>query len=277
MNHDYAVRSDFLIHWTGKDLDEKYDPDWYTHRKSTATRDSRISQEYVKRLREILKYGLWLTSEGEINFQAGDTKVQIPDTPKICFTELKLSESRSHAKMYGRLGIGVKRPFLFDRSGRPLAYYGYHNSNSRDTFLKACAEDLKDKSLLNFFKPMNSSYDLNYDLYSESEWRILFFEHLLKKQLIKDPRDPSNVEEHKFFMTLSQGKQEKLKYLVPLDGWFSLIIYPSHWVKNMSKQNASSEVEEQIRRIKGNTTDHGNRVEGGNWPIEVDLDACRHF
>ncbi len=26
-----------------------------------------------------------------------------------------------------------------------------------------------------------------------------------------------------------------------------------------------------------NFQDHGNSVEQGNWPVEVDLDACRNF
>jgi len=28
---------------------------------------------------------------------------------------------------------------------------------------------------------------------------------------------------------------------------------------------------------KDRLRDRGNRVEKGNWPIEVDLDACRNF
>jgi len=110
-----------------------------------------------------------MTEEQEIKLTCGGDTVVIPPTPKVCFTELKLSESRRHAQQYGRLGIGVKRPFLFRRSGRPLLYYGFHEWTKNDRFLEACAKELQNKDLLNFFKPMNSSAILNYDFYSESE------------------------------------------------------------------------------------------------------------
>jgi hypothetical protein len=61
MGFDYSIHSDFLIHWTGKDIDE-------------------------------------------------NLIIDVPAVPQTCFTELKLSQSRAHAREYGRLGIGGKRP-----------------------------------------------------------------------------------------------------------------------------------------------------------------------
>jgi len=52
-----------------------------------------------------------------------------------------------------------------------------------DKFLEACAKELQNKDLLSFFKPMNSSETLNYDFYGESEWRIIYFEELLEKEI----------------------------------------------------------------------------------------------
>jgi hypothetical protein len=129
MSLDYAVHSDFLIHWTGKDLDLRYDANSADSHHSRTSGE--LSGAYLARLCSIVKYGLWLTEEPDCEANVGGHQVTIPSTPKICFTELKLSESRQHAKMYGRLGIGVKRPYVFDRSGRPVAYYGYHNSESQ--------------------------------------------------------------------------------------------------------------------------------------------------
>ena len=200
----------------------------------------------------------------------------MPPTPKACFTELKLSESRKHAKQYGRLGIGVKRPFVFTRFGRPVVYYGFHRNQADDIFLKQCTQELTDKNLLNFLKPMNSTTTLNYDFYSESEWRIIYFEKLLKKKLIIDPRDSQNTKEHAYFQVLTPDEQNKLKYLIPLDGWFAMIIYPSLDVKNQAQQGTTNKIQAEIERIK-KLPDHGNRVESGNWPIEVNLDACRNF
>jgi hypothetical protein len=271
---DYAVHSDFLIHWTGKDLDNSYDPSW-NESKDSKTSDA-LTELYVKRLHSILKYGLWMTDEQELQLSFGDEKLPIPTTPKACFTELKLSESRIHAQRYGRLGIGVKRRFLFDRLGRPLLYYWFKEWAKNDKFLEACAKELQNKDLLNFFKPMNSSETLNYDLYNESEWRIIYFKELLEKRWIKDPRDGNNTKEHEYFNSLTAKERSKLRYLIPLDGWFAMIIYPSIATKNKGQQDDSIGVKDQIARIK-KLLDRGNSVEGNNWPIELDLDACRNF
>lgn len=269
---DRAIHSDYLVHWTGKDLDERYDPNWMEHPNGHSKTSTELAQRYVRRLANTLKFGLWMTVEPGSSYGP----ITLPDTPKCCFTELRLSESRRHAQKYGRLGIGVKRPFLFKRMGRPLAYFGF-DQNSKDPLLNGCARDLQDDRLLHFFKPMNTDAKrLVYDYYDESEWRILLFQELLNKRLIVDPRDPQNVEQHKYFNSLSDVEQDKLKYLIPLDGWFSMIIYPSILAKSISQPLYQSEIPELIREIKSGT-DHGNRVERGNWPIEINLDSCRHF
>jgi len=67
-----------------------------------------------------------------------------------------------------------------------------------------------------------------------------------------------------------------LKYLIPLDGWLAMIIYPSLDVKNKAQQDDSTGIKQQIKRIK-DLDDQGNRVENKNWPIEIDLDACRNL
>jgi len=268
MNYDYAIHSDYLIHWTGKDIDAEHQADWY---ESVHSRTNlKAEAEYIRRLQEIVKHGLWMTEEPE---QRLSDPVTIPATPKCCFTELKVSESRKHARHYGRLGIGVKRPFLFTRYGRPLAYFGFGN-RSNDKCLKACALDLQNKDMMNFFKPMNSSGTLNYDWYGESEWRIIFFKELLENKSIIDPRQKDNEKEYKYFQSLTPKQQ--LKYLIPLDGWFQMIIYPSLAEKNRAQKDASLAIVDEIKRIKS-LRDHGNAVEKGNWPIEVDLDACRNF
>ncbi|WP_316976817.1 abortive infection system antitoxin AbiGi family protein [Shumkonia mesophila] len=282
LSYDRAVHSDFLIHWTGKDIDQAHDPKWYDgdHRSKP---DPIVEDLYAQRLQSILTYGLWMTEESEREVSVGGSKITIPPTPQCCFTELKLSDSRRHARRYGRLGIGVKRPFLFQRHGRPLAYYGFADTKADDMFLMACWQDLRDRRLLNFFKPMNSDQtELTYELYAESEWRILLFDEHLKDRKIVDPRDSANVEENKYFNGLPPEQQERLKYLIPLDGWFAMIIYPSLGVKNKARWEDSYGVHREIERIK-TTPDHGNQVEGlrspvrGNWPIEVTVDACRNF
>ena len=272
MNFDYSIHSDFLIHWTGKDIDTLYDEQWYESDKSKTNKNCDVTGKYIKRLHDILQFGLWMTEQNDGALCFDGTSILIPQTPKTCFTELKLSESRKHARRYGRLGIGVKRPFLFDRLGRPLVYYLQRKIND-DIFLKDYSPNIVNKNLLNFFKPMNSSTTLNYDLYAESEWRIIYFEELLTNSLIIDPLDKKNEKEHEYFKKLTPEEQAKLKYLIPLNGWFAMIIYPSLDVKNKAQQdNSPCGIKKQIEQIK-----ERDDIEGKNWPIEIDLDACRNF
>lgn len=280
--YDRAIHSDFLIHWTGKDIDLKNDDKWHVDHASKISQA--VDDLYLKRLSDILTYGLWMTEDSERKCKVGSLEITIPPTPHCCFTELKLSESRRHATRYGRLGIGVKRPFLFKRFGRPLAYFGYGDMKHNDKFLEACWHDLEDKRLMNFFKPMNTdSQKLTYEVYAESEWRILYFEELLKTRMIIDPRNSANTEHHAYFNTLQPSQQQKIRYLVPLDGWFAMIIYPSLTAKNHAQWDDGYGIREKIKKIKSNRNDHANRVEGprnptqGNWPIEVNLDAIRNF
>ena len=267
VSYDYAIHSDYLIHWTGKDIDRVHDNKWYESDKSATVGSIELENAYLNRLRDILKYGLWMTQEPATEL--------IPATPKCCFTELKISESRRHARRYGRLGIGVKRPFLFKRFGRPIVYFGI-DERPFDKLLQACANELKNKDMMNFFKPMNEGRPLTYDLYGESEWRIIFFEELAKSKIIIDPRNPENRKEHEYFQSLTEDQQKTLRYLISLDGWFQMIVYPSLGIKNRAQQNDVENIMCEIKRIK-TLQDHGNAVERGNWPIELDLDACRNF
>ena len=276
MPFDYAVHSNLLIHWTGIDIDEKYDRDWHMNDKST-TPCPELKEEYLSRLLNILRHGLWMTTEPELTFKfkSGGTKVTVPEVPRVCFTELRLSHSRTHAKRYGRLSVGVKRPFVFQRGGRPVTYYGPEKHQKHDVFLRSCAKSLTDKSLLHYFKAMNSPGDSSYDFYAESEWRILYTNELTNSGKAIDPRKTSAPEVTEYFMRLSVKEQAKLQYLLPLDGWLSCIIYPSVSVKNKAQQDAC--IKNAIKTIKENKACHGNLVEGGNWPVEMDLDLCRNL
>ena len=56
MNYDYAVHSDFLIHWTGKDIDSVYDQQWYQSDKSKTNKNCDVAVHYLKRLYNILRF-----------------------------------------------------------------------------------------------------------------------------------------------------------------------------------------------------------------------------
>lgn len=283
MTFDYAIHSDFLIHWTGKDIDDECNENhWYNDASSKTC--NCCTDKYIKRLSDILEFGLWMTeSSDDYKILIDDfhkatgiekKKIEVAKTAATCFTELKLSESRKHAKEFGRLGIGVKRYFLFNRSGRPMVYYGPKNTIKNDPFLKECYANFKNKELLNFFKPMDDYRyrHNNYIHYAESEWRILYDKELKKSDFIIDPRESKNEDTYSEYLDSLGKNTEKLKYLIPLDGWLSMIIYPSLDVKIKARKELKI-----IRGIKEVKAKGGFGKESQNCPIEMDLDACRNF
>jgi hypothetical protein len=63
-----------------------------------------------------------------------------------------------------------------------------------------------------------------------------------------------------------------------LDGWLSMIIYPSLEVKRQSFQHLDGTIRKQINRIKSERADRVNeKMERVNWTIELTLDDCRTF
>jgi hypothetical protein len=272
MPSDFAVHSDLLVHWTGKDFDP-WCKDDSSKNELYSKCDDELVKRYVERLRNILKYGLWMTEQScEV------PGAQVTPAPCTCFTELKLSQSRTHARKYGRLGIAFKRPFLFKRGGRPVTYFGSSSNgwHKLDWLLKVCRDELETNDALHFFKPMNSQTRLSYDFYSESEWRIVYSDDRIKSDMVIDPRDTKNQGVCQYFSELPSDAQTVLRYLLPVDGWLAAIIYPSIDAKNRA-QDPSSGIPELIRKLKADKHDHANTVEGGNYPVEMDLDLCRNF
>jgi len=294
-----SIHSDILVHWTGKtgDIGPLQRGDDGKVLKNEYNRN--VEDAYLQRLLDILRYGFWMTDQPFVA-PTGFT-VDIPQAPGLCFTELKLSESEAHAEHYGWLGIGVKRPFVFERGGRPVIYWGFNQDSPRDIFLDDSLKEFEEKRekhwRMHFFKPMNSKKKpdstkcrLDYDYYSESEWRIIFNRELSEEEsngvgvpLVMSRKTPPEVKSQlendpalkKYVDRLSKKKRDMLQGLVPVDGWLAMIIYPSVGVKNRAQR--CPKIRDEIRRIKMNLLDHANRVEGGNWPVELDFDLCSHL
>jgi len=271
---DSLVHSDILVHWTGHDLDEALHPGWHEER-SSKTPSEELLGSYVNRLLNILRHGFWMTDEPAA--QIGG--VSAPAVPRVCFTELRLSESRRHACRFGRLGIGVKRPYAFTRGGRPVVYYGQYDYGfgdgglAGDVFLQACVRQFGDARALHFFKPM-SVEGMDYEYYAESEWRILALESLLRTRLVTDPSSNADSPSAAYVAQLQPQARQKLRYLLPLDGWLAAVIYPSLSVKRRALEDAR--IREAIRQLKSARC-RANSVEPGNWPVEMDLDFCRNL
>jgi len=278
------IHSDFIIHWTGKDIDNLSN--------SNKKEENNL---YLERLRDILKYGLWMTKNKEETLVIIDgEKIERPNVARTCFTELKLSEAQTHAKEFGRLGIGFKRFFLFDRLGSPMIYY---LSTRRNWFFPPFISNQNKNNLdlyfLCFLKAMARRAEngyLQYKYFDESEWRIIYSEDIRKlllanselffkkcrvdiETLFKNPRNNFNRELNNYYKKLKGDKEPS--YLIPLDAWFSMIIYPNITVKNRAKED--EEIQELIKTIKAKNTPSCPSYEHENHPIEVNLSACGNF
>lgn len=282
------AHSDFLIHWTGEDIDKEYDPEWWNDKKSKLNKT--IIAPYLERLKYILKYGLWMTKGNEsITFQ--NKKIKRPAFARTCFTELKLSEAAMHAKKFGRLGIGFKRMFVLDRMGFPMVYYRPERDNWFITPCKRAGENKIDDYWACFLKSMDEEVVkgqlLQYSQFDESEWRIICSDEIVK-DFHRMFKDPSDIEDPEFQAYIKKSdKNDKLEYLLPMQNarngyskWFAMIIYPSLAVKVAAE--ADKEIRQAIRSLKPliKETDSPNSsaaYETFSQPFEINLQSCRHF
>jgi len=288
-NMSKPVHSDFLIYWTGNSFDKE---DW-TEKYSSKTTEN-TTKLYLERLTGILKYGLWMCkSKDNEEININGKLYSKPSVARICFTELRLSEVRKHAAKFGRLGIGFKRYFVFNRMGSPLMYV---QANTNNLFFPPFTDLFsKDKEVLSFFKHMcpKGMTPKKYDLFDESEWRIIYSKSIKKKLENSDMDSTKKQKILNSFIKINEikdkefqdyvkkhDKNKTLEYLVPLDKWFSMIIYPSLTVKLESERNDT--IRNLIKKIKPDLPKgklpYGSAInEEFSKPIELNLDACRNF
>lgn len=126
------TRSEFLIHWTGWDIEEGY------REKEEGKREM-----YVERLRRTLLgdpnhwspadddtpaksrsflAGLWMPYEKQNLVGRGGVRLDRVSRPVTCFSEIRLSQVAGHTTRYGRLGFGFDRRFVMQRRGVPVMY-----------------------------------------------------------------------------------------------------------------------------------------------------------
>lgn len=279
MNKQFSetIHSDFLIHWTDCDID---DPAWKAE-DASARMPVEVVDSYILRLKNILKFGFWMNKgNGLERIKVNGSEFDKPSVARTCFTELKLSETRKHAEKFGRLGIGLKRYYVFDRLGGPMHYLQFNTENLfLPPYSSLCSAD---SEMMSFFKHMCSGRPLTYDLFSESEWRIIFSENIKKRIETRcpgrlsrfiDPKETKDKELLEFYNNIDGTKPE---YFLPLDAWLAIIIYPAPEVK--IKVHNNNEIKDLIKSVKSTETVTGcPDYEYEMWPIEVDLDACSHF
>jgi hypothetical protein len=175
-------RSNFLTHWTGKDI--QTDPEKL---------DSASRQQYVDRLMSLIADGFWMTRCNEFltsTLPNGDIARFGYLTPMTCFTELRLSGSRPHSTQYGLLGIVVNRLFVLERWGAPVHYVrsgqmpdgvitnfvwlaNWLKKTADRTPIVVPREMFDSISFLgSFMKPMSDAAD-DFRYLEEQEWRIV--------------------------------------------------------------------------------------------------------
>ncbi|NQS90642.1 hypothetical protein HQ584_12735 [Patescibacteria group bacterium] len=271
------IHSDFIIHWTGKDIDNK----------SNSNKKEKDNL-YLERLRDILDFGLWMTKKEEDKFIViNGEEIERPWVARTCFTELKLSEAHTHASEFGRLGIGFKRFFLFDRLGSPMVYYHQKRKNWFFPPLISWRDQGNIEAYFScFLKHMCEicKRPWKYTFFDESEWRIIYSESIKKLLLengrddvvscFKNPKNKKNRGEYKYYKSLKTDI--KPEYLIHLDAWFSMIIYPNLDVKNKAQKDKN--IRKSIKKRKNEETASCSiDAEIKNYPIELNLDACKNF
>jgi hypothetical protein len=269
---ELSTHSDILVHWTGHDIEK------------LNSSDTQKNNLYLERFKNILKFGLWMKKAKEPeSIQINDLEIKMPIIARACFTELKLSMSEDHAKLHGKLGIGVKRYFLFDRLGAPMNYCQFQTHNLFfPPYSNVLTRDKSGEEILSFFKHMCSGRPLKYDYYNESEWRIIYSESIKNKlidngrldraNLFIDPRSTDRKEIIDYFSSLQKDNQPE--YLIPLDPWLAIVIYPNLQIKKRSVESA--DIRDLLKDVSMRPTVTGC-PERECMPIELDLPACKHF
>jgi hypothetical protein len=212
-----------------------------------------------------------------------------PEVARLCFTELKISDSLLHANKFGPLGIGFKRFFVINRMGSPVYYVPDTGGTGIHPFFPPFSDFYNPKDpheFFSFFKNMSQARNpqgyIEYDLYEESEWRIIYSGKIKdkirasKQKYFIDPKDPNAGKYHEFYKAITTP--EKPDYLVPVDEWLALIIYPNLQIKNEAFQN--EKIRYLLTQLKSSETVFAQGIPPGeiiNFPAELDIGAVRNF
>jgi len=106
-----TIRSDFLVHWTGKCIQRNY-----------KALNQQQRQKYMERLHSVLDYGFWMNWV-EIELPHPPSNLPLSYSwPVTCFTEIKPRDSELHTRHYGCLGFAFTRKFVMERYGAPMLY-----------------------------------------------------------------------------------------------------------------------------------------------------------
>lgn len=233
------------------------------------------------RLKSILTYGLWMNDpDDEASFRTRGHPGSRPAVPRVCFTELKLSEARSHADRYGRLGIGFKRPFVVERGGLPVLYYPQWSNEWVRSVGRQDLAFAEDDILACFLKRMGPGAGISYDYLDECEWRIVYSPWLEEREYAAPPRSLRGFRD-KHGSAQGAGCRRPRYLLSVKTPWLALIIYPSIQAKHAAQED--EDIRRLLRAIKPRgypedlTPEKTAPYEKHVLPMEMELDDCRNF
>jgi hypothetical protein len=161
-----SIHSKFLIHWTGKkDIETQI--------------ENEKAQLYFDRLKDYYRNGLFLKRTEEATIR----RMRIKNIVRLCFTEIRLSQTHDHSDRYGRLGIGFAREFIINRGGRPVIYIPFKADICvLEESIRNIYENSKNhknistyiKTVFAYIKRMHNNDKQEIDYYEEMEWRLVF-------------------------------------------------------------------------------------------------------
>jgi hypothetical protein len=174
------LRSRFLTHWSGRDI--QCDTNLLT--------DANRAQ-YLDRTVDTVLHGMWMTDPEEwLHFwppEGEDARIRFAAL-MTCFTELRLSGSAPHTRSYGLLGFVFTREFVLSRAGGPVHYVRSHRDDAvvgsiarvllwvqRQRTRGSDAQGALDalNFAIGFTKGMSAPNSDDFAYLDEHEWRII--------------------------------------------------------------------------------------------------------
>ena len=175
-----TTHSKLLVHWTGKNINldnKKMDDD--------------LRKKYVDLLKDDLCKGLCMNPGKETIYGKEDREVTAK-IARVCFTEIKLTQTEEHSKRYGKLGIGFNRDFVLEREGNPVFYvqngergHIIQNLNKLISWMKklpyntGVGSNIEELAIvLGYLKNMSCRNENELKYYDEMEWRVVHITRL---------------------------------------------------------------------------------------------------
>ena len=161
------IRTDLLVHWTGRGFPDPFTPEGEAH--------------YIARLKSMCENGLYLSrpAADDILRSVQEKDLHLPKLPCVCFTEVRIHEAVRFAEDYGMLGIGFRREYLLRYGANPVFYLRSAKQGIANTNIAALPEIVSSnyenaaEVILAYCKPMNQIDEINLKFYEEHEWRIV--------------------------------------------------------------------------------------------------------